>query len=76
MASNPKEHMMDKNDKDKFEGFAQEKKGDVKETVGNIRGDENQEAEGQGDQLMGKVKKGFADAKDKVQDAVDDAKKQ
>jgi uncharacterized protein YjbJ (UPF0337 family) len=66
---------MDKNDKDKFEGFAEEKKGDVKEGVGNLRGDENQEAEGQADQVSGKVKKGVADVKGKVQDAVDDIKK-
>lgn len=66
---------MDNNDKNKAEGFAQEKKGDLKEGVGKLRGDEKQEAEGKSDQVSGKVKKGVADAKDKISDAVDDLKK-
>lgn len=66
---------MDNNDKNKAEGFGEEKKGDIKEGLGKLRGDENQEAEGKADQMSGKVKQGVADAKDKISDAVDDLKK-
>jgi uncharacterized protein YjbJ (UPF0337 family) len=68
---------MDKfdNKKDQFEGLAEEKKGEGKEFVGKLRDDESQEAEGELDQLTGKLKKGFADAKDKVEDFMDDRKK-
>lgn len=67
-----KDRMQDKfeNKKDEFEGVGQEKKGDVNETVGDLRNDDEQQAEGQADQVGGKVKKGFADAKEKVQDFV------
>lgn len=63
------------NKKDKFEGLTQDKKGEAKETVGKLRNDEDQQAEGQLDQAGGKVKGGLADAKGKFQDAVDNIKK-
>lgn len=66
---------MDDNKKDKFEGLAQDKKGEAKEAIGNLRNDEDQQAEGQADQAGGKLKKGFADAKDAVKGAADDLKK-
>ncbi len=68
-----KDRMKDKidNKTDEFEGLGQEKKGDINEAVGDLRNDEEQQADGQADQIAGKVKKGFADAKEKVQDFVD-----
>lgn len=56
---------------DKLGGTFDEKKGEAKEQVGEFRGDESQEAEGQMDQLKGNVKKGVADAKEKVGDLLD-----
>ncbi|HVL25611.1 MAG TPA: CsbD family protein [Thermomicrobiales bacterium] len=61
---------MSDSSRDRIEGEFDEKKGDVKEGLGKLRDDENQEAEGQADQAQGKVKQGIADAKDKVDDAV------
>ncbi|HWV24650.1 MAG TPA: CsbD family protein [Thermomicrobiales bacterium] len=66
---------MDKNDKDKLEGFGDEAKGKAKQVAGDLRGDDDQKAEGKADELMGKVKKGVADVKDRVKDAADDLKK-
>jgi uncharacterized protein YjbJ (UPF0337 family) len=40
---------MDDTKKDKFEGFAQDKKGEAKEAIRNLRNDEDQQAEGQVD---------------------------
>jgi uncharacterized protein YjbJ (UPF0337 family) len=57
--------------KDKFAGQVEESKGDLKEGLGDFRGDEQQQAEGKGDQLTGKVKQGIADAKEKVGDFLD-----
>jgi uncharacterized protein YjbJ (UPF0337 family) len=57
--------------KDKLAGQFEEKKGEVKEGVGDFRGDEGQEAEGELDQLTGKFKQGVADAKEKLGDLFD-----
>lgn len=57
--------------KDKLAGKFEETKGDVKEQVGEFRGDEQQEAEGELDQLTGKFKQGVADAKEKLGDLFD-----
>lgn len=65
---------MDKNDKDKLEGFGDEAKGKFKQASGDLTGNDDQKAEGTADELKGKVKKGVADAKDKLQDAADDLK--
>lgn len=66
---------MDDNKRDKFEGLTQNKKGEAKETLGDIRNDEDQRAEGQADQAGGKLKKNFADAKDAIKGAPDELKK-
>lgn len=57
--------------KDKLSGKFDETKGDVKEGLGEVRGDESQQAEGQLDQLKGNVKQGVADAREKVGDLLD-----
>jgi uncharacterized protein YjbJ (UPF0337 family) len=66
---------MDDNTKDKFEGRGQEKKGEAKQAIRNLRKDEDQQSEGQFDQAGGKFKSGLADTKDKLKDAADDLKK-
>lgn len=66
---------MDKNDKQKVEGMADEAKGKVKEATGDLTDNEKQQGEGKADEVMGKMKKGVADAKDKLQNAADDLKK-
>lgn len=57
--------------KDKFAGQFEEKKGELKEGLGEFRGDKEQEAEGELDQLTGKFKQGLADAKEKLGDLFD-----
>jgi uncharacterized protein YjbJ (UPF0337 family) len=57
--------------KDKLSGQFDEGKGNVKEEVGDLRGDESQKTEGQMDQVTGKVKQGVADAKEKIGDLLD-----
>jgi uncharacterized protein YjbJ (UPF0337 family) len=57
--------------KDKLAGQFEEGKGDIKEQVGDFRGDDNQQAEGKVDQVTGKAKQGVADAKEKVGDLLD-----
>lgn len=57
--------------KDKFAGQVEEKKGELKEGLGEFRGDKEQEAEGELDQLTGKFKQGLADAKEKLGDLFD-----
>lgn len=66
---------MDKNDKNKIEGMADEAKGKVKQASGDLTDNDQQKGEGKADEVMGKLKKGVADAKDKLQDAADDLKK-
>lgn len=60
---------------DKVLTWDQDKKGEAREVLGKLRNDEDQQAKGQVDQAGGKGKSGFADAKDKLEDAVDDIKK-
>lgn len=57
--------------RDRIEGTLDEAKGRGKAAWGEATGDDTTKAEGEGDQLMGKVKQGLADVKDKVGDAVD-----
>jgi uncharacterized protein YjbJ (UPF0337 family) len=57
--------------KDKLSGQFEEGKGNIKEEVGDLRGDESQKTEGQMDQVTGKVKQGVADAKEKIGDLLD-----
>jgi len=56
--------------RDRIEGFAQENKGKAKEAFGDVTGDERTQSEGEADQAMGNLKKGVADAKDKLGDMV------
>lgn len=56
--------------RDRIEGVVDEAKGRGKSTWGEATGDEDKQAEGEADQLSGKIKQGIADAKDKVDDAV------
>jgi uncharacterized protein YjbJ (UPF0337 family) len=55
---------------DRIEGTVDEIKGRGKSALGELTGDDQKRAEGQADQTEGKVKKGMADVKDKVDDAV------
>lgn len=49
-------------------------KGQAKETVGRLTGNEDLEAEGKADRRAGEVKEKVGDAKDKVEEAIDTAK--
>jgi len=57
--------------KDKLSGQFTEGKGDLKESIGDLRGDEQQQAEGKTDQVKGKVDQGVADLKEKAGDFID-----
>jgi len=61
---------MDSSDKNRIEGAFDEKKGDAKERLGQLRDDQQQESEGKADQTEGGAKQGLADLKDKVSDTV------
>lgn len=56
-------------DKDRIEGAANQAKGAVKETVGNITGDAKMKAEGAADKMTGKVQNAVGGAKDALRDA-------
>jgi uncharacterized protein YjbJ (UPF0337 family) len=56
------------NDKDRVSGIADQVKGNVKETAGDMTGDSQQQGEGKVDQVKGNAKEGVADAKDKMGD--------
>jgi uncharacterized protein YjbJ (UPF0337 family) len=57
--------------RDRIEGTLDEAKGRGKAAWGEATDDDATKAEGEGDQLMGKLKQDLADAKDTVGDAVD-----
>jgi len=59
--------------KDQVSGRAEEVKGTIKEAVGKATDNDRLKAQGKADQLMGKVKAGYGDAKEKVKDAIDKA---
>ena len=52
--------------KDQFKGRVEEAKGRVKEVVGKAVGNKRVEAEGDVDQVAGKVQKTYGDAKNEV----------
>lgn len=58
-------------DKDRVSGAANKAKGTVKETIGNLTGDEKMQAEGKMDKAKGKVQSTVGGAKDAVRDATD-----
>ena len=53
-------------DKDRVESIEDKVVGNVKETAGKLTDDHKLEAEGKADNLMGDIKEGIADVKDKV----------
>ena len=61
-------------DKNRVEGSGDQLKGNIKEGVGNLTGDQKLKAEGQGDQAGGKIKNAVGGAVDAVKDAASDAK--
>ena len=54
-------------------GAAEKAKGRIKEAAGDLTGREDWEAEGQMDQLEGKVRSGLGRAGERLSDIVDDA---
>jgi uncharacterized protein YjbJ (UPF0337 family) len=56
---------------DRVKGSADQMKGGVKETVGNLTGDAKLQAEGKGDKAKGKLENAVGGVKDAVKDAVD-----
>ncbi len=56
--------------KDRVTGHVDEAKGKAKSAVGDVTGDDQTKAEGQMDQVTGKIKQGVADLKDKANDVV------
>jgi len=58
---------------DRISGKVDEAKGAVKSTVGDATGNERLKSEGEADTLVGKIKGGVADVKDKFADVVDNA---
>ena len=61
-------------DKDRVAGAANQAKGAVKETLGNLTGDAKLKAEGQADKMAGKAQNAVGGAKDAVRDALDPKK--
>ncbi|MGC4192608.1 MAG: CsbD family protein [Thermomicrobiales bacterium] len=57
-------------DKDRLAGIGDKVSGNVKEGVGKVTGDKQTEGEGKAEQVVGDVKEGLADLKDKVSDTV------
>jgi uncharacterized protein YjbJ (UPF0337 family) len=53
---------------DKSDGSAQRTKGDIKEAVGDVTGNERLQREGEKDQVVGGVKETVEDVKDAVKD--------
>ena len=56
--------------RDRIEGTMEEVKGRGKSAWGEMTDDQETKAEGEADQMSGKMKQGMADAKDKVDDMV------
>ena len=61
-------------DKNRVEGSGDQLKGNIKEGVGKLTGDQKLQAEGHGDQAGGKIKNAVGGAVDAVKDAAGDAK--
>ncbi len=58
-------------DENRVEGAWDKVKGNVKEGVGKVTGDEKMQAEGKADQVKGKTESTVGGAKDTVRDATD-----
>ena len=52
--------------KDQIRGRVEEAKGKIKEVTGKVVGNERLEAEGDAEQVAGKVQKAYGDAKNQV----------
>ena len=61
-------------DKDRVEGAANNIGGKAKEAAGKVLGDEKLKAEGQAQQIAGKVQNAIGGAKDAVKDSLKDDK--
>ncbi|MBW3613396.1 MAG: CsbD family protein [Chloroflexi bacterium] len=59
-------------DKDRVEGPLKEAGGKAKEAWGDLTNDRETEAEGEADQVEGKVQHEWGEGKDTVRDATDD----
>ena len=59
-------------DEDRTKGAANQAKGQVKETVGDMTGDTKTQGEGIYDKAKGKVQNAASGLKDKPRDALDD----
>ena len=59
--------------RDEVEGKYEQVKGSVKETVGNITGDDEMSSEGAADKLKGDVQEGWGGTKRKVGEILEDA---
>lgn len=60
---------------EKFDAHLDKAKGQAKETMGELRGDEKQQAEGRADQSKGDLKNAAEKVKDAVGDIFDGDKK-
>jgi uncharacterized protein YjbJ (UPF0337 family) len=58
--------------RDEMEGKAENLKGKVKETAGDVTGNERMKGEGQADQAAGKVQEKYGEGKRKVGEAIED----
>ena len=58
-------------DENRVEGAWDKVKGNVKEGIGKVTGDEKMEAEGKTDQVKGKTESAVGGAKDTVRDATE-----
>jgi uncharacterized protein YjbJ (UPF0337 family) len=59
-------------DKDRIKGSFDQAKGKVKETAGDVTGDDKLKGEGVADQVVGKVKSAFGGMKDKIRETLKD----
>ena len=53
-------------DKDRVEGSGKKIKGDIKEKVGEVLGDEKMKDEGKGDKVTGKIQNAIGGVKDAI----------
>jgi len=60
---------------DKIRGTLEETKGEIKQGVGDLTGDDQLKAEGLLDEAMGKAQQLLGDIKDKIEDIGDDLEK-
>ena len=57
-------------DKDRVQGSFDQAKGKMKESVGNLTGDQKLKGEGKADQVSGKVQNTIGSAKDKIRETL------